>query len=357
MESGIRIELEQQLANHYTESMDPDRSGIERVRNINVHSDRIFTVEQQATFFTYKDPPVLGKAWSGVLLTDYGRRTGSPPWLPASLASVKAQFYPLAVAGHCSISAIGAVRTRDECDDRDWDRPDPFENRVHVDEALMTGQDRGLVCTEPMLFFLDLVNTSALTWAHTLSFLRESLNSLPANPTAQAPRLRADKALLDRAISYFIDTISFLQHPPREWHRGNRSDELSKSAQTDLKALRDEAESLSKWCSESISVAMSTISITDAQRSLDETRRVQYITYLAFIFIPMTYIASCFGMNIQELKDPGSTLKLYFIIAVPFTVVSMAVPAWIEWKSGVRHFYKQFWNRKLRGKPSDKTNV
>lgn len=46
---------------------------------------------------------------------------------------------------------------------------------------------------------------------------------------------------------------------------------------------------------------MSESSILESQKSLSTAQSVQLLTYLAFAFFSMTYIASCFGMNIKEL--------------------------------------------------------
>ncbi|KAL8833580.1 MAG: hypothetical protein Q9170_004195 [Blastenia crenularia] len=334
--SDLQSKLKEQLKEHYWECLSDDRFGVERCRNISMHGGSFFTVEQQATFFTYGDSHSK-EAWSGVLLTDCGRVSSSPPWLPRSLPGIDAQFYPLTPSGRCSLLPVShPALIRDSRDGRRYNHPDPFSLRAFTDSKTMSSGDRDLCARDPLVFLSDMLDTSALSWLHVLSYLRASYEFLPVSPTEQAPRLRADKELLDRGICYFVDTISLLRHPPEAWPLTDHSSVTSARLITDFKTLCSEAESLSKWCSESISIAMSTISILDSQKSLAEARRVQFITYLAFIFIPMTFIASCFGMNIQELADPGSSLRMYFAISVPFTVLMLMIPAWIETKGWIR---------------------
>jgi len=298
----LRAVLNTQLQAHYRECLNGDRPGVERCRMINVHNDRFFTVEQQATLLTYDESP---GSWSGVWLTDFGSKSSLRPWIPQQGAGIEAQFYPIAPWGQCSMPLVDRRTLRSGSNKRDFVYPSPF-SRALSDDFTIPEEDRKLCNEDPFMFLSDIYETSALSWMHVFSYMRASFASLPPSPTDQAPILRADKVVLDRATCYFAEVISFLNHPPITWQKSDRSKDVARRLLTDFEALRVEAESLSKRCSESISIAMSTISILDSQKSLAEARRVQFITYLAFIFIPMTFIATCFGMNIQELADPGT---------------------------------------------------
>lgn len=325
--TALRAELNHQVREYCRAGLGDDRIGIERCRKINMHDGRFFTVEQQATFLTYEDSR---QSWSGILLTDCGRPSSFRPWIPQSRPGIDAQFYPAASSGICSMSSINCENVPRVADDkRNYNRPNPFL-RAFSDKLIMSSSDRKLCVNDPFMFLSDVLDTSTLSWMHVLSYLRASYESLPPSPSDQAARLRADKEMLERGLCYFTEVLSFLRHPPENWQHTNRSKEVAQRLETDFKVLHNEAESLSTWCTESISIAMSTISIMDSQQSLAEARRVQLITVLAFIFIPMTFIASCFGMNIQELSQLGSTLGRYLSIALPFTLSMLMIPLWIE---------------------------
>ncbi|PVI08313.1 hypothetical protein DM02DRAFT_678916 [Periconia macrospinosa] len=303
--------------------------GVERFRNIKIHDDKIFTVEQQVAFFTYQDN--TKETWSGVLLMDIGRPR--PSRLQMSTESdVKVKFYPLATNGI-------KLRTESGCEQE----LDPFVSRAKGDLHIMSEDHRMLCARFPIAFLVDLLNTSAMSWSQTFSYLRASYDMFLSSHCEEVDRLRVDKKFLDRAISYFKETIALLSQPPEGWTEGTQCDQIISCCQDDFKALLYEADHLSKRCSEYITVAMSTMSIMESKKSLEEARRVQFVTYLAFIFIPMTFIASCFGMNIQELKDPGSTLGVFMTISIPFTAIAIAVPAWIEWNAEIKRRWTRIW--------------
>lgn len=48
------------------------------------------------------------------------------------------------------------------------------------------------------------------------------------------------------------------------------------------------------------------ISIRDARQSLDLNTSLWRISWVTFIFLPLTFLASFFGMNLGELRDNGT---------------------------------------------------
>ncbi|KAL6708729.1 hypothetical protein ACN47E_002425 [Coniothyrium glycines] len=74
-------------------------------------------------------------------------------------------------------------------------------------------------------------------------------------------------------------------------------------------------------------VVASEISIEDSRRGLEENHNMARLTWLATIFIPMTFVSGLYSMNgsVSELKQ---TYWIYFVTAMPFTLVVMAV-GWV----------------------------
>ena len=64
----------------------------------------------------------------------------------------------------------------------------------------------------------------------------------------------------------------------------------------------------------------SLIQIIDSQRSFAETANITRFTYLALVFVPLTFVASIFSMN-DRFAPGGKIFWLYFATAVPMCVV------------------------------------
>ena len=62
----------------------------------------------------------------------------------------------------------------------------------------------------------------------------------------------------------------------------------------DFKDLDNEATSLSQACNDSIGLEMNMVSILDSKKSIEQADRVQKLTFLAYLFVPMSFITGIF---------------------------------------------------------------
>ena len=79
---------------------------------------------------------------------------------------------------------------------------------------------------------------------------------------------------------------------------------------------------------ERFNYAASVASYKDSQRSIAQNENMRQITQLAFIFIPVSFVTSIFGMNITPLSGEGAKWRtvlvgviiVYILVALPFFV-------------------------------------
>ena len=74
----------------------------------------------------------------------------------------------------------------------------------------------------------------------------------------------------------------------------------------------------------SISVAETQNAASQAKMSMEQAVRTAKLTELAFVYIPLTFVTSIFGMNVRELTDPVLPL---WVCAVTLAVVAAATAA------------------------------
>ena len=83
-------------------------------------------------------------------------------------------------------------------------------------------------------------------------------------------------------------------------------------------------------CSEQISICrhqthksskllMANITILESKRGIAEAESVARLTELAFFFIPLTFSASIFSMQVKELSSPDLSISAFFALAVSLT--------------------------------------
>jgi heme exporter protein D len=74
-------------------------------------------------------------------------------------------------------------------------------------------------------------------------------------------------------------------------------------------------------------VVTSLVQIVDSRRSFAETANLSRLTYLALVFVPLTYVASLFSMTGTNAPG-GKAFWVYFAVAIPLLglVLSIALP-------------------------------
>lgn len=94
----------------------------------------------------------------------------------------------------------------------------------------------------------------------------------------------------------------------------------------------------------------SNMGLLDSRRSIDEAHAVARLTELAFIFVPMSFAASVFGMQVKPFADPVP-LGQFFIVAVVVTSfaylmrMTMCSHWLIDLKVAVRHDARRYAER------------
>ena len=58
------------------------------------------------------------------------------------------------------------------------------------------------------------------------------------------------------------------------------------------------------------------VGIRDARQSLELNTSLWRLSWITFIFLPLTFLAGIFGMNVEELRS-NPHVKWYFIVAAP----------------------------------------
>jgi hypothetical protein len=67
----------------------------------------------------------------------------------------------------------------------------------------------------------------------------------------------------------------------------------------------------------------------ESRRALQQANSVGRVTFLAFIFVPLSFVVSLFGMNIRELDGNGPQMRLFLISAGSLTAFMFV--SWFFW--------------------------
>jgi hypothetical protein len=90
------------------------------------------------------------------------------------------------------------------------------------------------------------------------------------------------------------------------------------------------------------SVEASLLSIKESQRGIEEAHAVMYLTQLAFVFLPLTFVTGVFGMNVKPFNE-GASVSQFAITAGAVAGTAFVFGLWTERKtmrSIVRRAYR-----------------
>ena len=324
--------------------IESDRFGNEQCRYINLHGPYFFSVEQQVTFFLYNQNP-QERSWSAIIMNDSGQTSHNAPWYPELANAPQPQFFPMTRFGSCALKHLNFPGPfKDRRDMRNYFNPDACTSRAYSD-LVMDAKTLALGVEDPFILVCDLLTTFSLSWIRLLSFLGSFHEMMDGDAEDKVVTLRHDKVVIDRAhlhIQNMIDIINarpYLDWPTCKTDDGKAAAKrLVDSIRADLLNLLATAEQLSKRAEQYISIEMSTISVVESKKALAQTKRAGYLTLLAYIFIPMTFVSSCFGMNLTTFTNPNPPFWKFAAVAIPFTIVMLILPLWRDALGFLRAF-------------------
>lgn len=92
-----------------------------------------------------------------------------------------------------------------------------------------------------------------------------------------------------------------------------------------------EAKELESFLMETFQLLMSSLSVQDSQISIEQARRGTIVTWLAFIYVPLSFVTGIFGMNIKEIN--GSPISFWVCFAALGVVIAVTAVGFAVYKS------------------------
>lgn len=146
------------------------------------------------------------------------------------------------------------------------------------------------------------------------------------------PHLKYIKQILYRQIQKnkrILGSIenAHLHNWPRDETKSGHKKALSatQSLEQDFQHLLDYAQALQTRTTEAISVLMSSISILEAQTARSQAQRIGKLTFLAFIFVPLGFTTSFFGMNVRQIEGGNLGIHWWVVFSVAVTAGAVAM--------------------------------
>ncbi|KAL4865937.1 hypothetical protein BDV12DRAFT_199705 [Aspergillus spectabilis] len=118
------------------------------------------------------------------------------------------------------------------------------------------------------------------------------------------------------------------------------------STESDFQFLIKRSETLISSTENVLSMAMSNATIAESKRGLEMSQNMFNFTLLASFYVPLSFVASFFGMNFVQFGQGELDLRLFFYVAVPVFFLSLTLIL-LDIRKYLHRFIA-FWARLLR---------
>ena len=105
---------------------------------------------------------------------------------------------------------------------------------------------------------------------------------------------------------------------PGPTHRGSGLQSLS----ADFQLILEDIDSIQTHIAQLVSVATAFQSLDESRRAMDQNNNVARLTYLATLFIPLSFVSGFLSM-VPDVTALKRTFWVFFVIAIPLTIVAL----------------------------------
>ena len=99
---------------------------------------------------------------------------------------------------------------------------------------------------------------------------------------------------------------------------------------TDFRNLLSRIERLAVQCQDGMSACMNSAAIEESQCAIGQAGKMKLLTWLAFIYIPLSFTNSFFGMNLGLFGSGTMHLWVWFAVSIPLVPLSYLILAWLS---------------------------
>lgn len=203
--------------------------------------------------------------------------------------------------------------------------------------------DHTLMALDPLYALSELFQGSADSISQLLNLVECVIDkgtgyNLYKSQDYSLANLSYHQDILNRLESRLLESIFDLQrHQNSSWPRSTNEAQNTKSIATidalleDFRTLLSRVQHLLVRCQSGMTICMNSAAIAESQKAIDQAKRVEQLTRLAFFYIPLSFTTSFFGMNLKSFGTTGGLqLWVFFATSIPLVFISYVVLGWLN---------------------------
>lgn len=119
--------------------------------------------------------------------------------------------------------------------------------------------------------------------------------------------------------------------------------EIQSKLTSDYEHLIKRAKNLTRRSEVGSGILVSQVGVLESSKPITQAEQVNKLTRLALVFIPMSFVASLFGMNVSQFQ-PNPSMWMFFAVSVPLSLFVLLVASWTSFIIPVSYAARRFRN-------------
>ncbi|KAF2108476.1 hypothetical protein BDV96DRAFT_652727 [Lophiotrema nucula] len=317
-----------------------------------------FVIHQQVSVYIAQ----RDKGWANIIWLDTGNPLSadqSSPWgkiIAKNQSNHQETFLPwIQTHPFAALRATSLSITPDRRPSKDMQQS---ASLLHLDYGKTL--DKQLLVKDPYYALHELFTACANSNAQFLTVLaskiaQDAARKYGPDENVSPTNMIYYQHLLDSLASSIRNTLLSMQNRDQvSWQKATEPTLRSKAAtaaQTlaqDYQELIRRTETLSEGCKTRLHVLMNRAAIVESNKAIEQAKEVTKLTRLAFVFIPLGFISSFFGMNLSPFSNNAPYgLWIFFAVSAPLVVLMLLSIIWSPRKALLKVMRKKE-NRKER---------
>lgn len=201
------------------------------------------------------------------------------------------------------------------------------QSLARLPKCFETSRDIDPLHKDPIYALNHVLSFFVCCEAYSLSFMASQIDRYSAlnDGTPEVTEAEALSNLLhcQRLLERHVEELRHGLRMVRAWNSGNDAVKAAASSlEQDLVYLIERAFTLKSRSETSVSLSMNVASISEARRSIQQNRSLFRFTVIASIYVPLSFVASLFGMNFRQFGQGDLSIWIYFVVSAPVFALS-----------------------------------
>ncbi|KAK5171082.1 uncharacterized protein LTR77_004226 [Saxophila tyrrhenica] len=113
--------------------------------------------------------------------------------------------------------------------------------------------------------------------------------------------------------------------PQQEKHAYNKAEDAAVNLLRDIEYLQRRADDIRKRCERGIAVIMNNLNLAESKRAMSQAKLLTKLTIMAFIYIPLSFTTSFFGMNLVRVGTGMRAMCIWLGASALVVLLTIAV--------------------------------